>query len=75
MLLAQRSAVCGVGAESRWGACFCTSGAMQGYDVVWFIIALAKTVTPGGVPAGAGRRVFLPAVLPQCRAGLSTTGF
>jgi len=34
--------------QSRGGACFCTRGAAQGYDVVWFIVALAKTVTPGG---------------------------
>ena len=41
--------------QSRGGACFCTRGAMQDYDVVLFIIALAKTVTPGGgSPAGAG---------------------
>ncbi len=33
-------------AQSRGGACFCTRGAMQGYDVVLFIVALAKTVTP-----------------------------
>jgi len=39
------------------GACFCTRGAMQDYDVVLFILALAKTpdksgqaVTPGGSP-------------------------
>ena len=32
------------------GACFCTCGAMQDYDVVLFIVALAKTVTPGGSP-------------------------
>ena len=37
-------------APSRGGACFCTRGAMQGYDVVLFILALAKTVTPGGSP-------------------------
>ena len=37
-------------AQSRGGACFCTRGAMQGYDVVLFILALAKTVTPGGSP-------------------------
>jgi len=37
-------------AQSRGGACFCTRGAMQDYDVVFFIIALAKTVTPGGGP-------------------------
>jgi len=36
--------------QCRGGACFCTRGAMQGYDVVLFIIALAKTVTPGGSP-------------------------
>jgi len=37
-------------AQSRGGACFCTRGAMQGYDVVLFILALAKTVTPRGSP-------------------------
>jgi hypothetical protein len=37
-------------AQLRGGACFCTRGAMQGYDVVLFIVALAKTVTPGGSP-------------------------
>ena len=45
-------------AQSRGGACFCTRGAMQGYDVVLFFLALVKTVTPGGGPrrgAGAGR--------------------
>jgi len=36
--------------QSRGGACFCTRGAMQGYDVVLFIVALAKTVTPAGSP-------------------------
>ena len=35
-------------AQSRGGACFCTRGAMQDYDVYYFILALAKTVTPGG---------------------------
>jgi len=52
-------------AQSRGGACFCTRGAMQGYDVVLFILALAKTVTPGGAPAGAGagRTADLLAVL------------
>ena len=47
-------------AQSRGGACFCTRGAMQDYDVVLFILALAKTVTPWGVPrgSGAGRLVF-----------------
>jgi len=37
-------------AQSRGGACFCTRGAMQGYDVDLFILALAKTVTPRGSP-------------------------
>ena len=37
-------------AQSRGGARFCTRGAMQGYDVDLFILALAKTVTPGGGP-------------------------
>ncbi len=37
-------------AQSRGGARFCTRGAMQGYDVVLFIVALAKTVTPRGGP-------------------------
>ena len=37
-------------AQLRGGACFCTRGAMQGYDVELFILALAKTVTPGGSP-------------------------
>jgi len=37
-------------AQSRGGACFCTRGAMQDYDVILFILALAKTVTPAGGP-------------------------
>jgi hypothetical protein len=37
-------------AQSRGGARFCTRGAMQDYDVDLFILALAKTVTPGGSP-------------------------
>jgi len=36
--------------QLRGGACFCTRGAVQGYDVVLFILALAKTVTPAGGP-------------------------
>ena len=39
--------------QSRGGACFCTRGAVQGYDVVLFILALAKTVTPAGAPGGS----------------------
>jgi len=30
--------------------CFCTRGAMQDYDGYYLILALAKTVTPGGSP-------------------------
>jgi len=37
-------------AQHRGGARFCTRSAMQDYDVVLFILALAKTVTPGGSP-------------------------
>jgi len=37
-------------AQSRGGACFCTRGAMQDYDGYYFILALAKTVTPVGSP-------------------------
>ena len=37
-------------AQSRGGACFCTRDAMQGYEGYYFILALAKTVTPGGGP-------------------------
>jgi len=37
-------------AQCRGGACFCTRGAMQGYDIDLFIVAWAKTVTPGGSP-------------------------
>ncbi len=36
--------------QHRDGACFCTRGAMKGYDVVLFILAMAKTVTPAGGP-------------------------
>ena len=41
----------------RGGGCYCTRGAMYGGDVILFIPALAKTVTPRGdpltVPSGA----------------------
>jgi len=43
-------------AQSRGGACFCTRGAMQVYDGYYLILALAKTVTPGGVPGGSRGR-------------------
>ena len=36
--------------QLRGGACFWTRGAMQGYDVVLIILAMAKTVTPPGGP-------------------------
>ena len=55
-------------AQSRGGACFCTRGAMLGYDGYYFILALAKTVTPGGGPRrepgqAAPRNGFCPAAL------------
>jgi len=37
-------------ALSRGGTRFCTRDAMQDYDGYYFILALAKTVTPGGSP-------------------------
>jgi hypothetical protein len=37
-------------AQLRGGACFCTRGAESVYDVVLFVVALAKTVTPRGSP-------------------------
>ena len=51
-------------AQSRGGACFCTRGAMQGYDVVLFILALAKTVTPGGSPRREPGQAVAPATKP-----------
>jgi hypothetical protein len=45
----QRSAVCGVGAESRWRV-FLHSWCDTGLCGYYFILALAKTVTPGGSP-------------------------
>ena len=46
---AQRSAVCAVGAESRWRV-FLHSWCDAGLSGYYFILALAKTVTPGGSP-------------------------
>ena len=45
-------------AQSRGGACFCTRGAMLGYDVVLITLALAKTVTPVGVPGESRGRPY-----------------
>jgi len=39
--------------QLRGGACFCTRGAVQDYDDYYLILALAKTVTPVGVPGGS----------------------
>jgi len=47
--------------QHRGGACFCTRGAMQDYDDYYFIIALAKTVTPGGGPRREPGRAVAPA--------------
>jgi len=56
---------------------FCTFGAMQVYDVVLFILALAKTVTPMGVPGGsrAGRLVFARRLWPLSQADKAPPGF
>ena len=50
--------------QHRGGACFCTRGAMQGYDVVLFILAVAKTVTPAGGPRREPGRAVAPATKP-----------
>jgi len=47
--------------QHRCGACFCTRGAMQGYDVVLFIVALAKTVTLEGGPRRKPGQAVAPA--------------
>jgi len=49
MYCAQRSAVCAVGAESRWRV-FLHSWCGAGLCGNYLILALAKTVTPGGRP-------------------------
>jgi len=51
-------------AQHRGGACFCTRGAKQDYDVVLFVLALAKTVTPGGGPRREPGRAVAPATKP-----------
>jgi len=51
-------------AQLRGGACFCTRGAMQDSDVVLFILALAKTVTPGGSPRREPGQAVAPATKP-----------
>ena len=51
-------------AQSRGGACFCTRGAMQGYDGYYFILALAKTVTPGEGPRREPGQAVAPATKP-----------
>ena len=53
-------------AQSPGGACFCTRGAMQGYDVVLNIVALAKTVTPGGSPRREPGRPAPPLKVLHC---------
>jgi len=50
--------------QHRGGACFCTRGTMQGYDVVLSIVALAKTVTPPGGPRREPGRAVAPAIKP-----------
>ena len=51
-------------AQSRGGACFCTRGAMQGYDGYSLILALAKTVTPAGGPRREPGQAVAPATKP-----------
>jgi len=50
--------------QHRGGACFCTRGAMYGYDVVLSIVALAKTVTPAGGPRREPGLAVAPATKP-----------
>ena len=52
-------------AQSRGGACFCTRGAMQGCDVVLFILAVAKTVTPIGGPRRKPGQAVAPTTKPS----------
>ena len=47
------------------GACFCTRGAMQGYDSYYLILALAKTVTPRGGPRREPGRAVAPTTKPS----------
>jgi len=51
-------------AQSRGGACFCTRGAMQGYDVVLNIVGLAKTVTPPRGPRREPGQAVAPVTKP-----------
>jgi len=51
-------------AQLRGCACFCTRGAESVYDVVLFVVALAKTVTPGGGPRRQPGRAVAPATKP-----------
>jgi len=46
--------------QHRGGASFCTRGEIQGYDVAFFILALAKTVTPAGGPRREPGRAVPP---------------
>ena len=41
-------------AQSRGGACFCTRGAKQGYDVICLFSRWQKPWHQGECPAGAG---------------------
>ena len=54
--------------QCRGGACFCTRGAILGYDVVLSIVALAKTVTPGGSPRRQPGQAVPPTTKPYSLA-------
>jgi len=56
----QRSAVCGVASESRWRV-FLHSWCDEGLCGYYFILALAKTVTPEGGPRWEPGRAVAPA--------------
>lgn len=52
--------------QLRVGACFCTHGAIQGYDFVLFILALTKTVIRQLAEVPGGSRAVLCRAVP-CR--------
>jgi len=49
-LVPSRGGALGSVPNAERSGCFCTRDALQDYDCYLFILALAKTVTPGGSP-------------------------